>query len=119
MTIAVWLLWTELFLNAAGSWISVSKGPANVPLALVVAIQLFFISISAWLNYKIWVGRNWARITGLVLTVIFLPLTFSTLKESSRTADTLMAVLTVLTFALDAVALYLVFVPGRKWFAKR
>ncbi len=119
VTVAAWLLWTELFLSAVGGLWTLRKVSEDVPLVVIVAVQLFLLSISAWINYKIWVGRNWARITGLVLTMLWLPLTFSEFKESLHTVDTLTAVLTVVTFGLDAVALYLVFVPGRNWYAKR
>jgi hypothetical protein len=99
------LLWPYLTSKASVGFVLTTQGATT---ALLV-----------WLIYKMWQGRNWARITFLVLTVLGLPFYVLTLKgyfSASATAGCLNLVQT----ALQLVALYLIFVrPGSEWFKLR
>lgn len=82
-------------------------------------VQVVTVAVVAFLAYKIWVGRNWARITftvlfalGLAFSVPFLLrfLQLSLIAGSINLTQTL----------LELVALYLLFTdPGRGWFKTR
>lgn len=62
------------------------------------------------------IGKNWARIIYLVLTVLALPLSILYLKDGSSTSRTEMASDVILLLA-DGIGLYLLFTaPGKFWF---
>ena len=78
--------------------------------------------LSALLIYKIWKGRNWARITYLVLTLLAILAWFqmaAALPSGVKFVPAVETLLPLVGTTLDVVALFLLFVPGRAWFRRR
>jgi hypothetical protein len=87
------------------------------PEALFVQVATF--ALLAWLTYKIWVGRNWARITFTVLFAVgllfYVPILVRFFQFSSVAGS-----INLVQSLLQLVALYLLFTdPGRGWFKAR
>lgn len=82
--------------------------------------QLFTLAIMFWLYYKIYMGRNWARIVLLVLAVIGLAVTMNAAAMSLlKTAPMLAKAQMGLGLVLNIVVLWLLFLsPGRHWFRR-
>jgi uncharacterized membrane protein YagU involved in acid resistance len=119
--IAVVLLWVELCLAVVNPFLTsnlVTLGTREADYKLFSEIFiLIMIAISAWINIKVWQGRNWARIVALVLTLLAFP-TLLALPEMFR-EEALSATVSLAALALDVVAMILVFGPGRDWFRRR
>jgi len=115
---AVKLLYASLGLGVLRSILE-AKILAQMPsLTLVIAVTLVTLAILGFLIYKIGCGRNWARITFLVLFLLGLPLTVHALYNSlSRNlASTLLG---ICQFLVQLVALvYLFQKDARVWFKK-
>lgn len=118
VVIAVILLWTELTLGLLDSALDWNFTRAQEYYQVSVGFDALFVVISVWLNYKIWQGRNWARIVALVLTV-YAVLSFLPGISASFARSALISTLYCIEVLLDMVAMYLVFIPGRRWFARR
>lgn len=87
------------------------------PFAIVVLQVLAFV-ITVWLAWKIFAGRNWARIVLLVLTVPSVPALFAdAITTAPRAAP--IAGLDLLEMGLDIGAVYLLFFPGHEYFRRR
>jgi uncharacterized membrane protein YagU involved in acid resistance len=118
--IAVALLWVELLLALVNWGLSsdITVGTPEAEYKLFTDIFMaIMVAVSAWINIKVWQGRNWARIVALVLTILSFP-TLLALPEMYR-EDALSAALSLAALALDVVAMILVFGPGREWFRRR
>lgn len=116
--IAVALLWTEVALGLLDSlldWKQVTTGEA-APVVLIV--DVVFVGLSVLINIMIWRGRNWARIVALVLTMLGV-VSLAPVIGAEFARAPFVTVLVMIELLLDAIALYLVFVPGRQWFARR
>lgn len=72
--------------------------------------------VYAWLYYMLWVGRNWARIALLILIVISVPVIIAIFPQL-RMRSPLTIGLHFFSRAIELVAMYLVFFPGRRWYA--
>ena len=79
-------------------------------------IQAFTFALLAWLTYNIWRGRNWSRVTFVILWIIGFPFSIPIfLKLFAH--STLTGSISLLQNALQLGALYLLFTqPGRSWF---
>jgi uncharacterized membrane protein len=90
------------------------------PLSVTIASQLFSLALSFWLYYKIYVGRNWARITLLVLAVFGAFIVFNQIFMNLIAAAPLLVKAQILLgFGINLVILALLFLPpGRTWFRK-
>jgi len=116
---AIQLLWGSLAIgpiNLALDWSHLSglMPMSNVLITLGLTVALF-----GWLTAKIGVGRNWARVTFLVLMVLGLPFTalmlVATLKRTPAEG-----VLQIVQALMQIYSLYLLFaVPGKSWFQRR
>jgi hypothetical protein len=90
--------------------------------AISVSFQVFIfvgsVLLIALLNWKITQGRNWARMTYLVLFLItIVPAVFAVAIESLFSAVS--AILVALEFIIPLYALWLLFTsPGRSWFER-
>jgi hypothetical protein len=82
--------------------------------------QMFSLSLLIWIYYKIYVGRNWARITLLVLSVFGSLISLSrAVMELLATAPTIAKVEMFVALALNGTILWLLFFsPGRYWFRR-
>jgi len=118
-TLATNLLWTSLGLGLINSAFQFSYLKTQAPVGFILVVAGLTLAVMALLVYFISQGRNWARITFLVLFLIGLIPWFPQLVDTfSR--STLSGLLTVAQVVLQVVALYLIFSkPGAGWFAKR
>ena len=89
----------------------------HAPPLFMALYEFVAFSVMIWLLVKISVGRNWARITYLVLEAIFLPFMVADLPEVAAKTP-LLAGMQLIVIGLDLSVLYLVFFPGRAYFAK-
>lgn len=119
----------EVSLAAKLFWISLAAGVVNLALqfdylksqaspGFIAGVGLVTIAVTALLIYFISTGRNWARISFLVLFLVGvipgIPELLATLDRSL-----LSGLVSLGQWVLQIAALYLVFVgPGAKWFAK-
>lgn len=116
---AVMLFWISLGLGVISTAFQWEYLTSLAGVGFALYVQAFTVAIYSWLIYKISRGRNWARITFLVLLLIGiipflsqLPLLFARSPAAG-----------VIAFgqsALQIWALYLVFSePGRRWFRRQ
>jgi hypothetical protein len=111
-------------------WASIAIGLVKIPLDLpaltampspglvwsVVVLVMVFFCLLIW---KISSGRNWARITYLVLFLIGLIPAIPTLAAEFARSP-ILGVLTVAQAIMQAYGLYLLFAsPGKAWFQKK
>ena len=119
VTMAARLLMGSLALGVVTDALLWSRLTSRTSVGFVLGVQAVTVALILWLTYKIWQGRNWARVTQAVLTVAGLPFYIPTLKgyfSISAAAGSVSALQT----ALQLVAIYLIFIgPGRKWFKAR
>jgi hypothetical protein len=87
--------------------------------------QLVLLAVFTWLYYKIYAGRNWARITLLLFFALSAILTTNRViadrfMELISPAPTLLKVHMMIWPAIGLVVLWLLFVsPGRHWFGRK
>ena len=88
--------------------------------SVFIGTQLISLLLTFWIYYKIYVGRNWARITLLVLSVLGTVMTLSpTVLNVLTTAPTIAKVQAFVAQAFNLAELWLLFFsPGRHWFRR-
>lgn len=91
------------------------------PLSKTVIRQLITTALLAWLYWKVYLGRNWARIVLLVSAVLGLLMIFSGPGVRLMAAAPITArILMWFSTGITLVVLWLLFLsPGREWFRKR
>lgn len=117
--LAIILLWIGFALGPVGSAFQVDFLLSQAPLGFTMTVALVTYAILALFIHKISVGRNWARISYLVLFSLGLvpafPLLVTTFERS-----VLVGLLYVCQWILQITALYLLFSrPGANWFRVR
>ena len=92
---------------------------------LAIAFQVFLLVLSVWVYYKIYAGRNWARVTLLVLFVVGPLLDAITVLYYEMFLGVVIAmpviakVQLIVKVLLDLAILWLLFIsPGRHWFRR-
>lgn len=115
---AVNLLWASLAVGLVKMLMDFSNLSGVAPALFTNFILIFTFALIAFLIFKISVGRNWARITFLVMFIIgVLPTLPIVLGEFSRSA--ILGALSVAQIGLQVSALFLLFTqPGSSWFTK-
>jgi len=115
---AVNLLWASLAVGLVKMLMDFSNLSGMAPAAFTNIILIFTFALIAFLIFKISAGRNWARITLLVMFIIgVLPTLPIVLDDFSRSA--VVGALTVAQIGLQVYALILLFTePGSSWFRK-
>ena len=115
---AVNLLWASMAVGLVKMLMDFSSLSAVAPAAFTNIVLVFTFALIAFLIFKISAGRNWARITFLVMSVIgMLPTLPLMLGEFSRSP--VVGALSVAQVGLQVYALYLLFTqPGSVWFRK-
>lgn len=115
---AVNLLWASLAVGLVKMLMDFSNLSGVAPAAFTNFILIFTFALIAFLIFKISAGRNWARITFLVMFIIgVLPTLPIVLGEFSRSA--VVGALSVSQIGLQVYALFLLFtLPGSSWFRK-
>lgn len=90
------------------------------PVMTTILTQVFSVALAGWIYYKIYLGRNWARILLLVFSLIGMLSFLSQVVTDIIAASPLLAkVQMTLGMVINLVILWLLFVsPGRTWFKK-
>lgn len=115
---AVNLLWASLAVGLVKTLIDFSNLSAQASAAFTNFVLIFTFALIGFLTFKISAGKNWARITFLVLFVIgVLPTSFVVLGEFSQSS--ILGALSVAQIGLQGYAIFLLFTqPGSTWFRK-
>lgn len=115
---AVNLLWASLAVGLVKMLMDFSNLSAVAPAALTNFILIFTFALIGLLIFNISSGKNWARITFLILFIIgVLPTLLMVLGEFSRSP--VVGALSMGQIGLQVYALFLLFVqPGNSWFRK-
>jgi len=116
VVVATALLWGSLAIAIPYALRRFSRYTDMESLGYAVCDGAVIFALQAWLIQKTWRGRNWARITMLILCVIgaaFLSPVFLLVFRRPTFAGFVL----VGQALMQAFALYLVFAePGRRWF---
>jgi len=119
--VAVWLFWIALGIELfvwTQAWSDVNAGMISGVRYLGMLIGAL---IPVWFYLKIRQGRNWARITVLVITLVRVVVVIAPMLKDWR-LHYFMDRTTFFALILEQVAIYtalfLVFVPGREWFKR-
>jgi hypothetical protein len=111
-------------------WASIAIGFAKIPLdfqslaampspGLIWSIVVLVLAFFCFLILKISSGRNWARITYLVLFLIGLIPALPTLTSEFARAP-IVAILSIVQAIMQGYAVFLLFTgPGKTWFQKK
>lgn len=115
---AINLLWASLAVGLVVTLMDFSNLNAAAPAVFAYFVLIFTFALIVFLILKISAGRNWARITFLVMFIIHvLPSLPSMPGEFSRSA--VVGALSVAYIGLQIYALFLLFTqPGSSWFRK-
>lgn len=114
---AVNLLWASLAVGLIKMLMDFSHLSA-APAALTNFVLVFTFALLSFLIFKISAGKNWARITFLIMFIVgmlpTLPIIFG---EFSRSP--VVGALSITQIGLQAYALFIIFThPGSLWFQK-
>ena len=116
--IALILLWISLGVGLLISLIDSNPALAGVSTAFIVTVAVAVLAVMAFFIFHIGRGRNWARITFLIL---FLLGTWPFMQElvGMFNRSLIACLLSVTQFVLQISAIYLIFTkPGNAWFRK-
>lgn len=115
---AVNLLWTSMAVGLVKMLMDFANLSAVAPAAFTNFVLVFTFALTTYLIFKILAGKNWARITFLVIFIIgMLPTLPLMLGEFSRSP--VVGALSVAQVGLQIYALFLLFTrPGSLWFRK-
>lgn len=115
---AINLLWASLALGLVKALMDYTHLSATAPAASIFLVFAFTFSLLGFLIFKISTGKNWARITFIIMFVIgMLPTVSFVLGEFSRSP--IVGALSVAQIGLQGYALFLLFSrPGSGWFRK-
>ena len=113
---AVKLLYLSIAIGVVRSIFEIPTLTQTTSLSLVISVSVFTLAIMAFLIYMIGRGRNWARITFLVLFLIGLPFSVLPLLQSLL-ANPISGVLGLSQAVLQIIALVFLFQkPSSDWF---
>jgi len=116
--IAVWLLWLLIVLALPAMYFELSRASSYGQAVSMTIFMLAVLAFAAFINVKISRGRNWARITFLVVVVFSVAVSFLP-DERGSAASTVESALSVISLVVDIAAAYLLFSwPGALWFRK-
>jgi hypothetical protein len=115
--LAVKLMWVSFFLTFVEMALDWAGTFGEAPLGFLLIFTVPMSALQVWLILMIARGRNWARITMLVLFVISMSLLLMEMPDLMRRAP-FAATITALDLAIAAYAFYLIFFPGRAWFRR-
>lgn len=118
IVMATRLLWFTLALGVVNSALEWQFLTSTTSVGLLVSTQLLTFAVVAWLTIMISRGRNWARITFLIMSIIGLPVVFMQFQAMFARSP-ISGAISVLQLLLQIGALYLMFSePGRRWFRR-
>lgn len=117
----IWAVWLAALNYVVGlvtialSWEYFSRLQSMLP---TIFSQAFALVILVWLYYKIYQGRNWARITWLVLSLfglVMVPFSYQMLEN----APGVLRVQTLIGVGVSLAIIWLLFFsPGKRWFKR-
>jgi hypothetical protein len=114
--LAVRLLWSSVALGVISQFLILRHVKFSEDMVYAICDQLVVLAFVALIYYKIWQGRNWARIALLILSIIGLYFYVPTLMRL-LVLITAAGLIGLLQFFMQAFAMYLVFTrPGNSWF---
>jgi hypothetical protein len=115
---AVVVLWASVGVGLVKMLMDLSNISGVAPAAFTNFILIFTFTLIAVLIFNISAGRNWARITFLVMFIIgVVPTLPLVLGEFSRSA--VVGALSAAQIGLQVYALFLLFTqPGSSWFRR-
>jgi len=118
VTWAVTLLWGSLAIGLLNGLVDSNPATKNASFAFLATVMGLTFAIMGLLIYKIGKGRNWARITWLVLLVLgIIPYAFGLMELFNRSV--LVGCLSVTQLVMQMVAIQYIFTkPGSYWFRK-
>lgn len=115
--IAVALLWISILLVAPTTYVEYTVTQDNAARVILLVFTGVMIAFACFLNVKISSGRNWARVTFLIVLVLSWILMF---LPGGRDLTTMEIAVNGASAIVDAVAAYLLFTrPGALWFLPR
>lgn len=116
VSLAVNLLYASLGISVLAIFVQAAQAPASLS-AFFVVIPLITLSIMGFLFYMIDKGKNWARITYLVLTILGAFSIFTTISNFSQAP--LQNSIGIGNWVLQITALVLLFqTPSSMWFTE-
>jgi hypothetical protein len=119
ITTAVNLLWASLAIGFVKSIMDVQHLGSQASPAFTNFILISVFAVMALLIVFISKGKNWARITFLVLFILGSPLSIP-LGLGEFTRSPVLGAFSLVQIVLQVVALYIVFTkPGAAWFKKQ
>jgi hypothetical protein len=114
---AMKLFWISFFLTFVEMALDWEATVGDVSTTFMVIFTAIICSLQIWLYLNIARGRNWARITWLVLFALSLLAAVVSIPEMA--GKPLYATVMAIDLLLVLYAFYLVFFPGRDWFRPR
>lgn len=120
VTLAVKLLWISFFLGLVGIFLQPALTNANrVAQWGILIVMAIMFGIWAWVISKIAKGRNWARITFLVVGIIgtVLNILFAPMVMPIYRGQPVGGAVALVNFVLEIYAIYLLLTASaRTWF---
>lgn len=115
---AVNLLWASLAAGILKVLMDLSHLAGMASVTAIVILSVVLLALFGFLYFKISVGKNWARITFLVMGIVGIVPTIPIVSaEFSRSV--VVGTLSLLQIALQVYAVFLLFTqPGSNWFRK-
>jgi hypothetical protein len=117
----IWAIWLAVLNYLVGlvtiviAWDYFSRLQSMLPMILS---QVFALVIMYWLYYKIFQGRNWARITWLVFSLfglVMMPFSYQLLES----APGVLRVQALIGVGVSLAIIWLLFFsPGKRWFSR-
>ena len=122
VTGAAWLLGAAYLVSAAGSFyqfrVALGGNPGGMLIYFAVGSAIG-ISISIWIIRAIWIGKNWARVSVIVVLCLKVAMGFKYVPLMAKISAIYNATY-LLSFAMLAIAVVLLFTrDARTWFAPR
>jgi hypothetical protein len=115
---AVALLWTSLAVGLLRSVWNISFNSQGSATGLAIFWFVFFGILHFFLILKVAHGRNWARVTYVVLFALGIPFVAFGLVESFQDSP-LLAFIWIALFSMQLVAIFLLFMPkSSAWYRK-
>ena len=120
VVLAVKLAWAGIILGLSALAVSWEYYSSLGSTTSMVLGQGFGVLIALWIYYKIYVGRNWARVLYLVLVIVGLLIFINgAARGAILAAPPIARFSSVLNLALNLAVIWLVFTPpGGAWFKR-
>jgi len=119
VALAVNLLWASLAIGFAKIPLDLPSLAAVPSPGIVWPVVILLLAFICFVIFKISSGRNWARITFLILFLIGLVTAVPTLASEFARAP-VVGILSIVQGIVQGYAMYLVFTnPGKTWFQKK